>query len=326
MTKEHENSTTELLCNLFRIKYFRDICLELFGIEKKFIDDITLENISTQYHTDNSGIPDIVIRTDNFLCFIENKIKIDTPLQENQKKEYPKNLLEFKGNNPEKHIHYIFLIPKDYKHEDKIIINEDYKKFTKIYYWQEFLSDLKSKELDIYSPIIKEGLTYFKELLQEVEPPDTVLTAREVLIMDNPRKIFDLLNLLVKIRETIKDSLKIVADKMGKDYSLVKECYDQWAQGWTFNYKNNYIPSIFVGITPNLYDNENGVFYSVALVKKHMKENIVIDENKFKHFKDDEWVYIAIDKDLFVEDNKEKILADKIIDILENIFEKYYKG
>jgi len=326
MTNQNENSTTELLCNLFRIKYFRDICLDFFGIEKEFIDKILLEHISTQYSTDDSGIPDIVIKTEKMKCYIENKILINTGLQENQKINYPKNLLEFKGKSQEKHISYIFLIPNSYAHENEIdeIINE-YKDFTKKYYWQDFLSYLYNKELNIESPIIKEGLNYFSELVQGVIQHYPVLNPREVVIMYNPKTIYEVLIFMEKIRKTIKGSLEIVIDKIGKEnYSLGDEKETRWGQGYTINYKNrNNI--IFVGISPALYDQENGIFvYSVAIEKKYLKENIKIDE--FKHYSDDEgWVYIPIDKNLFVEDDKEKIIADEIKKILENVFEKNYK-
>jgi len=324
MTAQNENSTTELLCNLFRIKYFRDICLDYFGIERKFIDEIALEKISSQNSTDDSGQPDIVIKTDNIIYYIENKILLDTGLQEKQKNNYAENLLKFR-NTQGKHIGYIFLIPKGYVHEKEIdeIINK--YNFTRKYYWQDFLSFLYNKELHIESPIIKEGLNYFDELVQGDKPLDTVLNPREVVMLYNPEKINDVLNLMVKIRETIKSSLKIVVDKIGNDYSWGGEQNDQWGQGGKLNYKNRL--SIFVGITPYLYGEEEGIFfYSVALLKKYLVENYKIDDSEFKHCEDDEWVCIAIDKDLFVEDEKEKLLADEIIKILKNVFEKNYKG
>jgi hypothetical protein len=323
MTSQNENSTTELLCNLFRIKYFRDICLEYFCIENKFIDEISLENISSQNSTDDSGKPDIVIDTDKFRCYIENKILQNTDLQENQKSNYPENLLKFRETQG-KHICYIFLIPKNYEHENEVdeIINK-YKDFTRKYYWHEFLSHLYNKELDVESPIIKEGLNYFSELVPTDEPEDTVLNPREVVIMYNPKTINDVLNFVEKIRGTIRNSLEIVKNKMGNNYCLGKEQNNQWGQGYSFKYKNK--ESIWVGITPTLYEVENGIFvYSVALLEKYLKENIKIDDNEFKHYSDDGYVFIAIDRDLFVEDDKEKILADEIIKILKNVFIKNY--
>ena len=323
ITNENENSTTELLCNLFRIRYFRDICLEFFELEKKFINEINFENISTQNSIDVSGKPDIVINTDKIRCYIENKILKDTGLQENQKFNYPENLLNFRETQG-KHIDYIFLIPKGYAHENEIdeIINK-YKDFTRRYYWHDFLSYLYNKELHIESPIIKEGLNYFSELVQEDEPIDTVLNPREVVIMYNPRTINDVLILMQKIREIIKNSLVLVADKIGKDYSWGGEQKEKWAQGYTFNYKNKL--GFFVGITPYLYDEENETFYSVALYRNQLKECIKIDDHEFKHYLDDDWLYIAIDRNLFVEDDKEKKIANEIIKILNNVFIKNLK-
>jgi hypothetical protein len=319
MTYQNENSTTELLCNLFRTKYFRDICLEYFGIKKEFLEEILLENISSQYTTNSSGRPDIVIETDNLLYIIENKIKRDADLQETQKYNYPEFLLKF-----EKTIGYIFLIPKKYEHESEI--DEIIKKYTfaRKYYWDDFLSYLYNKELHIESPIIDEGLNYFSKTVSTDETIDTDLNSREVVIMYNPKTISETLKLVEKVRKIVKKSLELIVKKIGADYSFGTEQKDQWGQGWYLNYKTKK-DSIFVGLNPSLYEMENSIFvFSIALSKKHLKEDIKIDDKAFRYYSDDEWLYIAIERDLLVEENKENLLADEILKIINNIYAKNY--
>jgi hypothetical protein len=81
LTKENENSTTELLCNLLRTKYIRNICLKFFGIPDKIIEGITIHNINTQKLSRTEGIPDIIIQDTDCYYIIENKIRINTGLQ-----------------------------------------------------------------------------------------------------------------------------------------------------------------------------------------------------------------------------------------------------
>jgi hypothetical protein len=321
MTRRDENSVTELLCNLFRIKYFRDICLEFLGIDKKFLDEISLENIKTQFKTDKSGIPDMVIETANLQYIIENKIQPSVDLQENQKENYTDFLLKFQKIQG-KHIGYIFLIPEDYGYEDEIEEIKQKHTFVQKYYWQDFLKYLYNKELDKDSPIIKEGLQYFSEFIQKDET-DLALNIREVAIMYDPKTIYGVLGLVEKVRGIVENSLEKVVKKMGDNYSEGSGQNDQNGQGWELMYKKR--GAIFVGINPSLCDEQNGDFvFSIALLKKHLKENTIIDSNKFKHFSDDEYIYICIDRKLFIEDDKEQLLADEIINILKNVYEKNY--
>jgi hypothetical protein len=319
MTPQNENSVTELLCNLFRIKYFRDICLEFFGIEKIFFDEILLKNIKTQFKTDKSGIPDMVIETANLKYIIENKIQPDADLQENQKENYTNFLLKFKKTQ-RKHIGYIFLIPKNYRYEDEMEEVRQKHTFVQKCYWQDFLKYLYNKELDKESPIIKEGLQYFSEFIQKDEV-DLTLNAREVTIMYDPKTIYGVLDLVEKVRGIVENSLNNVVKKMGDNYSVGSRQNDQNGQGLNLMYKKR--EPIFVGINPSLCDEQNGDFvFSVVLLKKHLKENSIIDGKKFRNFSDDEYIFICIDRKLFVEDNKEQLLADEIIKILKNVYEK----
>jgi hypothetical protein len=321
ITQKNENSVTELLCNLFRIKYFRDICLEFFGIDKKLLDKISLENIRTQFKTEESGIPDIVIETDNLEYIIENKIQPNRDLQENQKENYTDFLLKFQKMQG-KHIGYIFLVPENYKYKEEIEEVERKYKFVRICSWQKFLNHLYNKELGKEAPIIKEGLQYFLELTSK-DKEDMVLTTWEVAIMYDPKTINGVLCLVDKVRGIVRNSLDIVVAEMGDNYSIGSPEQNRYGQGWGLSYKKR--GYIFVGINPTLYDKQNGDFvFSVGLMKKHLKENIKIDDSKFRNYFDEEYINICIDRKLFIEDKKEQLLAEEIKKILKNVYEKNY--
>jgi hypothetical protein len=315
MTREDENSATELLCNLFRIKYFRDVCLEYFGIEKKYLDEITLEHIFSQYTIADGGRPDMIIETENLFYIIENKIRPYTGLQENQQGNYPEFLL--KQDARKKDIGYIFLIPRNYEHESEINAVIEKHQFARRYYWDDFLAYLYGKKLHDESPIIKEGLNYFKNIVSIVV--DTTLTSREVVMMYNPKTIREVLELTDKVRGIVHVALELVIKEMGSDCSLSSDKNSQWEQGSYLNYKNKK-NSIFVGLSPALHEVEIGIFvFSAALCERHLKRDVVIDDTQFKRHSYGGWLCIPIERSLFVEDNKEKLLSAEIIKILKNV-------
>ena len=89
LTKENENTTTELLCNLLRTKYIRNICLRYFDISEEIIENISIENISTQKSFDKEGILDIIIQNKDSYYIIGIKFW-----------EIGRQIMEIQGNNP----------------------------------------------------------------------------------------------------------------------------------------------------------------------------------------------------------------------------------
>jgi hypothetical protein len=66
LTNENENSSTELLCNLLRTKYVRDICLKFLGIPENILDKINYNNIIRQKKIGESAIFDIRIEGNDY--------------------------------------------------------------------------------------------------------------------------------------------------------------------------------------------------------------------------------------------------------------------
>jgi len=163
---KNENSTTELLRNLFQEKPFLDKFLDLFLV-KNSISDITFGDISTQMHSPE-GRPDIVIDNENCRVLVEIKTKSNTDLTNAQNKGYKGVFNE--RNSIERYL--IFLVPKSYSSCDKIkkTIFPSIEKIdvnTKLVFWEDIIDLIEKERLDEQSPL----LAHFNMLLREWYTP-----------------------------------------------------------------------------------------------------------------------------------------------------------
>jgi hypothetical protein len=323
LTREDENSTTEILANLLKIKFFRDICLEYFGIPKEIYEKINSDDIITQRHIEDVGIPDIRIKIDKSLYIIENKINTGTDLQRNQKESYPDIIAKSKNGK------YIFLIPEGYSHE-KEIKDEIVEKYPQlevvIKFWNDFLNDLSKFEIDKYSPIIKESLEYLKDMILGI-PEDFTLTNYEVAYMYNPKEIYNVLSLLEKNLKLFEKMRNVIIDKYGDIFSR-KGDPQKNKNGWGVYLQSTKKVDIFLGLSPNIYSEENGDYvYSLAFDSKQVKEVFwdTIDKKKFPLFRDKDNIYIQIDRKLFLDENQEENLKKRIFEIEENFKKRIFE-
>jgi hypothetical protein len=329
VTREHEDTASELLCNIFRTKYIRDICLDFFGIPPKAYETITINDIETRKSIDTGGIPDIIIENENSFFLIENKIRVDTPLQNSQITTY----LEHINNKSKTFKGYIFLIPENYEHEIEIkeIETDETKEsypFIKKKYWGDFLRHLYSKEIHNESPVISEVMDYLKNLTLEEPVIETKLEINEVVIMYNPKDIYNALSFVDKINVLVGNVSEKIVEKLGPDFAVDRKQTDIDGQGKYLKYKD-YGEVIFIGLSPCVYEEQNGDFvYSVAFTRKFLNENLKINIDKYPYFDDKEGgcIFIELDRKTLVDDDQEKILTNTVVDIIKNVFLKNWKG
>jgi hypothetical protein len=322
IAKEDENSTTEMLVNLLRYKFFRDICLKRFGIPKKIYDNIDSENITTLNYFEDVGIPDICIKGDKSLYYVENKIRVDTDLQESQITTYPERIAEFKAIEHNTG-GYIFLIPRGYIHRDKIDMVKKKYSFIKRIYWDKFLSDMSKLEIEKCSLIFKESLEYLRDVILGI-PEDLTLTNYEVALMYNPKDIFNVLSLLEKNWKLIRKIKSFILEKYGDIFSFSTEQNDINGMGVHLNSTKGV--TVFCGLNPCIYTEENGDYvYSLAFERKYDKEDLIEDAKRFPFFKDNNYVYIQLDRKLFIDESQEEKLKERIIEIIEEVLLKICK-
>ena len=317
MTKEDEDSTTDLLANLFRIKVFRNICLEYFGIKKEIYEEIEIDNIKTRQKIKNVGIPDLYLQNNELLYFIENKIHTSTDLQNTQKTTYPEYINSMRLKNKG----YFFIIPEGYEYENEIIeLSKNYN-FIRIIYWEKFLQYLRKTEIENYSELIKESIIFFRALISDDLPENLTLDIYVVAAMYNPKDIYIILNLVFKNFKRLKNVIEKVVEKLGKDYSVGREQKDQYGVGIIIKYLGK--ECIFCGLNPYIYEQENGNYiYSIALFKHSLKEDFSVEKEIFPFVSDDECLYFQLDRRLFLDETKDNELRDEIVNIIESTFIK----
>lgn len=319
VTQENEDTTSELLCNIFRTKYVRDLSLKFLGIPLKTLNAITLDNISTRKSIDGIGIPDIIIENEETCFFIENKIHISTNLQGSQITTYP----EYINKKNKTYKGYVFLIPKNYQHEPEIDeLKKNYSFISKVY-WDDFLGYLYKNEINNGTPILNEVLDCLSNLILNDSIVNTKLNISEVVIMYNTKDLYNTLTFVDKINKLVGKTAEDIVTILGQDFSMGDEQKDQNGYGRYLKYNNR--QSIFYGLNPGLYEEQNGDFvYSVAIEKKAMKAGTNIDNNKYQYFPngDDVWVYIKIDRKTLVDNEQENTLVNIVVDIVKNVFLK----
>jgi hypothetical protein len=334
LTKENEDSTSDLFCNLLRSKFIRYICLKYFEIPEIIIENIKIENITTRKKT-NEGIPDIFIKNNECFYIIENKIKLDTVLQENQKSSYMDFFKELGMNN----FGYIFIVPENYKHESEILdlIKKNY--FIKIFYWEKFLKYLLDFEIQNEAPIINESLNYLIEIIlnkTSLYNEDIFLTPYEVAMLYSPKDVFESLNLCNKIFLKIKS---LESDILGGIYNISPD--DEYFEiknpdfiGKHFRYKDN-DSSFCIGLNLKLMrDNVKDIldntkkpseyFFSISFNKKYLKSEFYISNEHFKdmdHFDDVEWIYIPLNRKHLLEDDNGELIKSDIVEIVRKVID-----
>ena len=271
---------SQLLCNLLKIKFFRDICLKYFEIDEDIYKNIQSDDIFTQYNIEGVGIPDICIKNNKTLIIIENKIRNTTGLQETQKTTY----VDYAKSNKGK---YILLIPNDdYPQEEikKIQKENESSGLIKIITWEDFLTHLSKLEIEKCSLIIKESLEYLRDLILEI-PEDLTLTNYEVAFMYNPKYIYDVLSLLEKHNKLIEKVsnavLKELNDKKDEDKFSLGFTHNKGMEyrGQNLKYKNR--ECIFWGLDLNMREKENGNYtYGLAIEKDSINIKDVASDNK----------------------------------------------
>jgi hypothetical protein len=210
-----ENSTTEIFCNLMKIKVFRDKFLSLF-LPTEVVQEINYENFDTQPSIDY-GRPDMIIENEEVSILFELKTSKWCKLTGNQPNEYLKYL---ETNKDKRHRWLVFLLPQDYLQEkeinsDKIIPNGIN---LKILYWEQVIDKIEENQLNNLNPFIDE----FTNLLKMWFIPKTIcFKTEEIKLMftrEIPETFFKLQELINQIGNELTKSFEIGSSKGKEEY------------------------------------------------------------------------------------------------------------
>lgn len=253
MTCENEDATSELLVNLMREKYLRDIVLRWFlknlcNSEKTeniqvILDKIHASDIKTQ-ESSEYGRPDIVIETSENYFIIENKIRTRTDLQNNQIENY-KKLLQKKSRARNA---LFFLVPKGYVHEQELKnLKESEPELVFVCYWNDLLEYLYEQEIAKTSPVVAESLEYLKNTIDTLNQDafETILKPYEVAMLYSPKEIYSVFALSEKILKLSGNFVEGLKNKLTSKVVPGKPQENKVAIGRYFHVDNS---SYFIGL------------------------------------------------------------------------------
>lgn len=319
VSKKDENTATELLANLMQLKYFRDSFLEMLDIppqrDKDFKDTIKKQDISTQYTDTSSGRPDLVIKNDDCLIYIENKTRLQTSLQPTQTTLYLEDI-EFESRPFKK---MVFLVPDNYCHLSELKDHEKKKPFCKVLIWQEFLDKIYKKEFHKWNSLVDHSLNYLSEIIRGIETKPS-LNLEEVALLMNPKDLVVANSLFYKFHEIFHDIDARIVNNLGNYFSP-----SDWAwgerdntpikRGKYINFKNE--RSIFYGFSFEIleqFPEKEDYLFGVAIHRAIIDPNAVdAEENGCKPFLMDEWYYLKLDKYGYINIEEPTKMIDDIV-------------
>lgn len=318
VSRNNEDSTSELLKNLMNVTYIRNLICSFLGINEEICKTIKSDDINTQVSFEEIGRPDLLIETTNGVIFIENKIHEETQLQSTQTTTY----LEKINNYSQPYKKMIYLIPKEYNHKKELEDIVKQYKICSIKEWDSLLSFLYAQEIDKWNSIAEESLKHLSNLILK---KDVILklTREELIMMLDPKEIAIANSFFIKAGEFIKGSVSELIKKLGTDFTPSDFNWGnkEYEMGKYINYINKQ-QTLFIG-------------FNLALIREHpdkedfcfaldIKKDIINIDNiknltdKEIYF-DEEWYYFKLDKYNYT--NFENI--NKFVEELEDLIKKY---
>ena len=326
ITKEDENTTTELLANLMQRKYVRDEVIRFLLssgdselqeiLSKKELDRITGSCISTQVRTEKHGQPDLVISSDDLFLIIENKVRVDTQLQDHEIYDYPKYA---KKHAAKKKCYLVYLVPNEYRFFETIQTKCSYPGVTvKTCIWDQLITHLES--LEIESPLFCDSIAFLRKYFPQTKK--SRFTAEEVFFMFKPDYYFAYLEFQIKFSERIKEIVNSVLKELNSrsigKFSYSHSQNDEGGFGEYITYGKN--GSIFIGLSnPKDFEDKKYVysvcFWTQVFNCEYLYGYPEVKDNKYGWkcvpFFDDNFT----EKD-FIDPKNEDKLSLKIADII----------
>lgn len=254
--KEDENHTTELFCNLFKYDYIRDSFFKFFNQDFQEEYKIPVEKIKYQHFEtqkrieENNKQPDIIIKTNEYKCFFEIKTNNDTKLQPSQITDYPIELERVNNKN------LLFIIPKNYKHNEDIENLKKDKKYVELIYWEDFIKYVENTDLYSGNILVTEFITYLKRVLK-IQDLSLTLNLNEMVLLQNSKDMAIAFSLQKKIKGIIDSVGKKIIEKTELD-SDEKDDDNEYSFTFKNKDKDNGKSILFFGLWYGMIDRYEG--------------------------------------------------------------------
>jgi len=310
-----ENKITDLLAAVMSKKYVRDILLNEIGIDNNVIETISFKDISTQARVKGRKKPDLAIVNKDVYLLLENKIYLNTDLQDSQIHEYIDAVKESEAANK----YLIYLIPKSYKHLNVLEKTKNqYEKIIKIVYWSDIVDSIIKNDLLDTDEATKQVFNYIISALG-LGKRQRIFTRGELMYMSDVDTMENVRNFHRKYFQYTKDCALKIKDHYAQSFPLptiTPEDADGHYCTWLGpNNEDKYC--IFIGCS--FIKNRDAKYtYNIQIKSDWIKKEI---EEEYKT--SSRWRVFKIDPKIFFNENnvvdalfeRVRFLLDKYVDI-----------
>lgn len=320
MTREDENAVTELLANLMRKRYVRNIILQKLvpDLSSEVLLKIEASDILSQKTIEQGGRPDLCIENKDVSIIIENKVRNSTSLTENEVTSYV-NRVDLSRKKFRK---LIYLIPSRYNDKETLTgIANAKSKLVSVVYWENLLAWLESSEIADNSSLIRDGLDYLESVI-DLQRADinTQLNIYEVSMLYETDCFFDALVLGAKFIKIITAMDQLLIDDLNKSFGdeLFSPSDFQMNEdgvGKYINYKNK--TPFYYGFSNMHNDRKATREYGFSVVICLELENVNTDYLE-AYYTDNHCYYVPLSRSLLLDENCAVLLKDEIKSIIEN--------
>lgn len=300
----NEDDYTELFSNLLDYKSFRlFFCDFIVRKNSNLKFDFEYGDITTQFTSQESGRPDIVIENDDTLILIENKVETNTRLTGNQPSGYIDLIRELGTTKSCKGL--IFILPRKYIHESLIISRYEEKKNDKddflIIYWEDLIQEMEKTGFPQISEIFKHFIdlsnSWFplKEVVFSNNQIDMLINGQIIETFQKLTEIVDYTHGILEKKDGIKANKKITET----EYAI----YIKNSENQDFFYFGIWYP----------FWKENNSPLCIAVETDYPEKTVTEFKRKFSSYVDmDGWLTIGLNDYLTSGENS----AEKISDIV----------
>ena len=331
ITAENENAVTDILCNLMKHRFIRDIVIRFFipDVSESVLDSISDEGIIPQKRITYGGQPDLQIISPQIYIIVENKIRNGTPPTPYELSSYITAIKSSKA----KYKRLVYLIPQDYSSSPAFDdIGKENNDIVGVCKWEKFLEALERTEVGDLSQYFKDAIEYISSLVDLHLIEDTQLKPMEVAMIYEPNIMLSAFSAAEKLSKRFKiiaeQVIATITSKFNSAFDIKifaerNQCDSNGIGQCIVLEHNKKRDVIFYGFS-NLYDNSKNDKYSFSVA--FYFENDLFDVTHFKDKERDQyWWYIPIEnKTYLVSDNDEK-LVNAIADVIDQAIREEYQ-
>ena len=310
--KGDENSITELLCNLMRYRFLRELVLEEMGIDQNVISKINFDDIETQKKISDIGIPDIRISNESVEILIEVKTTTQRGFEDNQLINYPRFLNE--SHKPYRKL--VFLIPESNMHKSELKdLLVDHKTLITVLTWEMLIQKFNDLDISTGNSIISEIINFISLKVQN-KSAQLLFSTEEIAMLNNPKDLIIANQLFFKFDDVIKQSKDKIIESLSKmiptqswnnTSTVSTECYG----------RGLWINDIYIGFS--FFIEDPNYLFSLAFPMKSYREPV-----KYEYISDEEFYYIKYSKYVLTGADCIEDFINETVDTISNIHTKYY--